>query len=260
MSDRPLMGTASCLHRTLECPVSQLLPHTAEVSEKAKAAGVRGTELHRYYELEGENQAWKELPDEYKTEAKAMQNQYFASKARGALKEIKYKFDCKTGAVTTLLAEGHRNYGTVEDWEITGTADVCVAGHYTVECWDLKTGRDNRKYKDPKELESNEQLLFGALCTWRRFAPHARYFHLGIQHWPLRKRDFKTQPEDYHCIVDRAVLWEFEDRLRRSWEHAKQVKEAFEKREQIKAKVGEWCRFCPAQPSCPEFAKQRRAR
>lgn len=243
-----LLGTGSSLYRSMLCPLSEQLPHVVELNERRDDAAERGTSWHTYAEHLGTPHALEMVPAKYHKELKALKVDalagYYTTEGQ---RELKFKYDLRTGTAEALPFKGHRQYGTLEEYEVTCTMDVVVAGYLCLEVWDYKTGGDKRSFLP---VESNPQLLFGALCAQKALAPHARWILVGVQHAPPRKQKFVEVPQSYCEMVDLADLWTFEDQLKRAYQRGLEVKKALAKGTQLYNPGEKQCRWCPAKKAC----------
>lgn len=245
-----LLGSASKLHRSLECPASTLLPQT-EKPFFVRRAGDRGTAIHRFYQLAPDEgfKALEEVPEQYHEECRRMKPEQFASRFTPLHhREQAFAYDAETGKMRDLDAGEHRDYGELKETEIPGTFDVIVKGFGMAEVWDLKTG----KTQVPAP-EVNPQLLHGALAVSELVSPRADRFLLGIQNGPDQNGDLNNTTG----LVDRWALDEHAGRIRLATRKARVVQAAIEAGEVPPVNPGSWCRFCDARKSCPSPAGKR---
>lgn len=182
----------------------------------------------------------------YRDEAKLIPWRKLPGAVPSAAREVAFAFDgrARTARVIWTKPDGHRDYGELLGHEVPGTADVVVPGFRTVEVYDYKTGRP-----PPGPPSQNPQLLHLATMARRTMAPSASHALVGIVH--LHFKGEKCIPRNQVSIIDRWTLDDHEDRLERCLDEAERVKLKILKDEEPPVNPGNWCRFCPAKPSCP---------
>lgn len=206
------MISGSSIPRIMECPASEAMPHVYDSSEAAE----RGTQIHsalaeRVAELVGPS-------------AKA---------------EVAIAYDVATDTARLLGYDIGRDYGELAPFEIPTTLDVLSVAETerTIVIVDWKTGHG--RVTEPRK---NWQLKFQALAAARYIGAGRVSAHLGFVKEADGTPHF-TEPAEW----DELDLARF----------AVQVKEMFFTVQQAKnglvlnVKEGEWCKYCPAQRSCP---------
>src|SRR5690606_25618774 len=199
-----LLGSASKLSRSLECPASVHLPQKPKPPHVQKA-GNRGKGIHRFLQLaptEGVERALEDVPEQYHAFCRKLP----LDKAAGRYtplhrREMAFAHHGQTGDVRELACED-RDYGDLAREETPGTFDVVIAGYNTAEVWDYKTGKTP---VPPPDV--NPQLLHGALCVAETIAPRAERFVLGIQ--TIVEGDIISNA----AVVDRWALESHESRI-----------------------------------------------
>lgn len=238
-----LLGSGSALYRTLECPASVHLPPT-EKPARVKRAGERGTAIHTYCQFAPEDgpKALDLIPEQYHALCKAIPLDQLPHKRTPLyLREAAYAHHGQTGQVRELDVDGHRDYGTLDQYETPLTVDVVIRGYYMAEVWDLKTGRT--PVPPPAE---NPQLLHGALCVSETVAPMAEKFVVGIA---TLGADGQVHPEA--AIIDRWDLEQHEGRIRLAQRKALRVVQAIKAGVEPEVNPGVWCKWCDAKATCP---------
>jgi hypothetical protein len=257
------LSSGSQLNRTMACPLSELLPHTALAPPWIAKAGLRGTALHKALEHMGSLRAYEETAEEYHKEIGEMDY----SKAVGRFvdfnnREIKFCYDLRTKQVTHLpkeMFEKDRDYGAVEAYQATCTLDVLIPGASHFEVWDYKSPKGRNAEKKPRNrkdldealkhylpVEKNVQLLFGALCAKILVCPLAETFTVGIQHVPSM--------EVWKATLPVSVLTEFEQELLAAYQEAEGQAWDFEVSQVVRPNPGKHCDLCPARYECPKPA------
>jgi CRISPR/Cas system-associated exonuclease Cas4 (RecB family) len=231
-----LLGSASVLHRSIECPASQHLPQERVVEPHVQEAADRGTCIHGALEkgsAEGADTRWKEECE------KVLKWNYVGAIGARCMRELSLVHNGESGKCR-LTTKEDRDYGELLPTDTPGTADVIIQGYRMAEVWDYKTGRT--RVAPPGE---NPQLLHLALCASRIVAQNATHFIVGIQ--TIQKTQIKTEA----ALVDLFTLEAHEERLRKAQELAREVIKAIEAGEQPQVRTGPWCRYCDAKPACP---------
>ena len=145
--------------------------------------------------------------------------------------------DLKATPNAVFLVESQFDLGWLYDG-LFGTNDACVGEHFgLLRVYDLKYGRGV-----PVEVEDNEQLKYYALgaAYGQEYAEvelvvvQPRAFH---KDGPVRR---------WRTTIDELTAWGRDVLL-----PAAQATEA----KDAPLCAGDWCRFCPAQPVCPEIRK-----
>jgi hypothetical protein len=240
---KTLLGSASQLHRTLECPASVHLP-IEKPQDYTSEAAQRGINIHSFLES---------APIDYLKALDAAQNNraycqkidilqtagYYTS---ASYREVAFAINGVTGEVRNLGRSINRSYEDLVEEDIPGTVDVLIPGFKSLEVWDYKTGRN------PPEIQDNPQLLFAGYCGWKLVSPEAEYFILGIQHLLSGGRIANSDVQVKQWDLDR-----FMDLLRFATEKARVVKGSIESGGDPLVKKGSWCEYCPAKRVCPAW-------
>lgn len=230
---KTLLGSASRLYRTLNCPASHHLPQVKEPSEQALKAAERGSRLHKLLEemnpdALSQDEFLKQFPP----------SDFVGLKATH--RELALIYD--TASDTVRVAGADRDYKIRQETDIPGTMDVVFQGFRTVEIWDYKFG------EYPVKATQNNQLLHGALMM-SKILPSATVFVLGIQ-----QINSKGMRNDV-WVCDKFTLGVFESKLKRAQEKARRIQK---KLEVVPDKQKGWgyCRFCEARPVCPAWSNK----
>lgn len=238
-----LLGSASKLHRSLECPASVHLPVGREMPERALEAGRRGTALHTVGELLGAGKSKEEavaaIPAKYRKEAGQVDYKHYPGLVPHARREIAFAHHGQTGQVRVLGESIGRDYVVEDQYETPGTADVVIVGYRTLEVYDLKTGRT----KVPP-AGRNPQLLHASLCAVESIAPNVQLIVQGI----ATIEDGVVRVTD-QATVTREDLAEHEQRIVRAQKVALRVVQAIAAGQQPEVNPGAHCQYCDAK--CP---------
>lgn len=237
-----LLGSASRLERVLKCPASAVMPGK---DSPPGAAAERGKNIHRFLELAPEDydKALEEAGSNRKTCEKIDIVQtagYWTPPERREIPLV-YHVDTDTSDIIPR-SDKERDYGTLTENDVPGTADVVIVGFSSCEVWDYKTG------KHPVFPEGNPQLLHLALMASQTIASHVTRFTLGIQQL-LSYGKWKSL--SWEC--DQFDLEEHAEKLRTATEKAKKAKLHVLNDEDPPVTIGEHCKYCPAKGACPEW-------
>ena len=240
---KTLLGSASILDRTLECPASNLLPQTAPLHPNAKAAGDFGTAVHAV--LEG-----VEPDPQYKEELKDLPiGATVAPYAMGKEdRELAMVWRGEDGKCEVLGNGLGRDYGVLGPKDVTGTGDVVLTGYKAVEVWDYKTGKT---IPDPAE---SAQLKHLAMMAVKALRPNAEVVVAGFQRVRIdgrKKQADRWVVKDEVTVLTRVDLDLHERRLKRALVEAEKAKAAIDSGETPEVKEGKYCFFCPARLECP---------
>lgn len=238
-----LLGSASKLHRSLECPASQHLPCVRELPEAAKKAGERGKALHRVGELLGAGQSLKEVlmatEPAYRKEAAKLDWSAYPGMVKHARREIAFAHHGLTGDVRVLGESLERDYVVNDQHETPGTMDVVIAGYRVVEVYDLKTGRS-----PVPRAGINPQLLHGALCAVESICPNADSAIVGIATIESGRVVVSDQ-----ATVTRDDLATYEQRVVKAQRVALRVIEQIKTGADPEINPGSHCKYCDAKCS-----------
>jgi hypothetical protein len=238
---RPLLGSASMLDRTLECPASNQLPQTAPLHPNAAPAAEWGTAVHTLLETgevtPGHEAKLKEIPV-----AKTL-----APLVPAAGKEVAMVWRGESGQVDVLGNGLGREYGELGPNDVSGTGDVVLTGYKTLEVWDYKTGQ---KVPDPAE---SAQLHHLAMMAVKALRPAVDVVVAGFQRirFDLRKKKDPVTVRDEYTVLSIVELDLHERRLRRALVKAEQVREDIAAGREPEVREGSYCFFCPARLECP---------
>jgi len=258
------LPSASAVERAMRCPASCVLPQARLVGEVADL----GTAVHRFVEavraraqqLAEGGSDYAHALDEARTEE--LQRLTASSPPEGLLEivealdltriprearsEVAFAWSLQTGEGRVLGEALDRDYSSVRDDEIPGTADLAWPEEGRAVIWDLKTG------KSLGPAARNWQLRTLALAACRA--------------WGLDEADAKLVylRSDGHSYVDRAVfdafdLSAFAADLQLLAERIARAGETVEAGRPPDVELGPWCRYCPALASCPGQTTQLRA-
>lgn len=266
--DQNLVGSASKLYRTLQCPAShwlapdraalnaliraELYPHKTAGEFKAKlaeweATTVHGTAGHTYLQFAVDSEADKswvlnridKQHHEYlaKIDLTRVAGKYTSLYNR----EVALVYDVATDTAREVPMPdfGHREYGVLKDTEIPGTADAIIPGYRSLEVWDYKFGNK------PVSPTDNVQLLQSALAVNRLMCVQATVFVLGIQQF-----DFDGVVKSTAWVVDKPVIDDYKEALSGVMEQARHVKEAVLNGQTPDTAPGDYCMFCESRPNC----------
>lgn len=246
---KTLLGSASALHRTLECPASWHLPAVRARSDSLNDAAARGTALHSYVEHRakglGVEESLAQIPERWRNACRLLEDgdlETLAAMVPGSRHEVALSYHGRTGDVRYLGESMGREYDIKEAHETPGTYDAIILGRYRIEVWDLKTGRSP---VPPPAV--NPQLLHGALCVMESLAPYAEEAVVGIQ---TLKGHGKIETEA--AVVTRAEIADHASRHRRAQKVALRVVQAIEAGEDPEVYPGAHCQWCDAAPVCPQ--------
>lgn len=255
-----LLGSASQLHRTLNCPASRWLPQSEPTANMVKSRR-RGKLIHKYLELVGDNVSLGATPSEARddvlnaldctpaerAELLAIPLQSISGLTRGAQREVAFSLRGQDGRV--LHVEDRAYHEELENEEETpGTVDVVIPGFRHVEVYDYKTGRV------PVKVEHNAQLVHLATCAVLALAPHATHVTVGVQTIKHLKSGCKVETST--AMLDRWAMQKHALRVRKAQEVARTVRQAAQNGQTPPVNRGKWCRFCPAKDACPAWQEK----
>lgn len=237
---KPFLGSASVLDRTLECPASAQLPQTAPIHPNAETAAEWGTAVHTLLET-GEVTAGHEAKLREIDISKTI-----APLVPAAGKEVAMVWRGETGLVDVLGNGLGRDYGTLGEKDVSGTADVILTGYKTLEVFDYKTGKVT---PDPAESAQLHHLAMMAA----KLRPAVEVVVAGFQkiRFDLRKKKDPVTVRDEYTVLTRVELDLHERRLKRALVKAEQVREDIAAGREPEVKEGRYCFFCPARLECP---------
>jgi hypothetical protein len=237
---KPLLGSASTLDRSLECPASVQLPQTAEVHPNAITAAAWGTAVHTLLETgeltPGHEAKLKEIPV----------TKTIAPLVPAAGKEVAMVWRGETGVVEVLGNGLGREYGVLGPKDVSGTGDVLLTGYKALEVWDYKTGQ---KVPDPAESAQLHHLAMMAA----KLRPVVEVVVAGFQRirFDGRKKKDPVTVRDEYTVLTRVELDLHERRLRRALVKAEQVRDDIAAGREPEVREGSYCFFCPARLECP---------
>lgn len=254
-----LLGSASMLDRTLECPASNQLPQTAPQHPNAAPAAARGTALHTVMEHGPElgEGALELIHEQYHVEARSLLGiirNTAATNTGLSEREVSFVYRGEDGTAECLGRNVNREYGRVTRLgprDITLTLDVVKAGYLSVEVNDYKFG------KHVANANGAAQLAMGGLAATRALAPRAEYVVVNFQkiRKDQRRKEDCWRVVDDHALFTRVELDLFERRVQRALVKAEEARVAIEEGREPEVKEGRYCFFCPSRTSCP--AKRR---
>ena len=159
----------------------------------------------------------------------------------------------ETGTCEVLGNGLGRDYGELGPKDVTGTADVVLAGYWGVEVLDYKTGKT---LPDP---EHSAQLKHLALMAVKALRPAAQYVVAGFQRvrQDLRKKKDRWVVKDETVLLTRVDLDLHERRLKKALVVAEEVKRDIDAGRDPQVTEGPWCFFCPARFECPAKRGQK---
>ncbi len=229
-----MLPTASQLDRALNCPASCALPQVRTQS----AAADFGTGVHRFLERAhaiGRDEALAEIPEDASHRALCEQLPLDELPA-GGRREVSFAWDMTSGQARVLGS--HRDYSTVTDSELCGTADMIGTVDGVGVAVDWKSGRH---VGDPA---TSGQLQFLSLALAQAFGVdevRASFVYL---------RDDGTFYRD-EVTFDGFDLAAFAERLRALPARIAAARERIDSGRAPDVSNGPWCRFCPAAAACP---------
>lgn len=246
---KTLLGSASALHRTFNCPASWHLPAVRARSDGLNEAAARGTAIHSYVEHRAKGmspeEASEQIPQRWRNACRLLEDgdiESLAAMVPGSRHEVAMSYHGRTGDIRYLGESKGRDYDIKDAYETPGTSDVVLLGRYRIEVWDLKTGRSP---VPPPAV--NPQLLHGALCVMELLAPYAEEAVVGIQ---TLKGHGKIETEC--AVVTREEIVEHAGRHRQAQKIALRVIQAIDAGEDPEVHPGPWCQWCDAGPVCPQ--------
>ena len=236
-----LLGSASMLQRTIECPASHHLPIVRKPHKNAMEAAARGTRLHSWLENavpdeQGETKPYDISKHQRKVSKYSLED-FAGWGSRRKLRELSFVWSPEA----TRVVGRNRNYGQVSEHDVPGTADVIHTGYLTFEVYDYKTGRWFAP--DP---EKNHQLLHLATCVWRALTPKAQFAVIGLQYLRGHGKVITRK-----AIITPMEMEAHEDRLKKAQDKARTALRVIGEGGTPEVKHGEHCRWCPASPGCP---------
>lgn len=237
-----LLGSASGLHRSLECPASIHLGPKRE--DPPGEAAERGHRIHSFLEHAPEDleKALEHAGKNRKTCEKIDISETAGYYTTPGLRELKLVYNTESDSSRLVEVRGNRAYGDLSPGDVPGTADVVILGFHNVEVWDYKTGRV------PVFAENNTQLLHLGLMVSQTIAPHAERFTLGIQQLQSYGKWSNSVWE-----VDKFDLDEHKEKMRKSLDRSKKALKLVDEGKDPVVNRGDWCDYCPAQKHCPAW-------
>jgi hypothetical protein len=238
---RTLLGSASILDRTLECPASNQLPQTAPLHPNAETAAQWGTAVHTLLETGA-------VDPEHKVKlAEIPVAQTVAPHTRPEHREVAMVWRGETGQAEVLGNGLGREYGELGPKDVTGTADVVMSGYRALEVWDYKTG------KSVPEPQDSAQLKHLAMMAVKALRPMTAAVVAGFQRirFDLRKKKDQVTVRDVFAVYGREDLDMHERRLKRALVVAERVRDDIAAGREPEVKEGSYCFFCPARLECP---------
>lgn len=224
------------------CAFSQVLPGVVDVTPYAYRD--RGQALHQYLcdvVMRGEQEALAAVPEAFLEEVRAIDlaSLPHADPAAWAV-EVAYAYNPTTDTARELHRGGGRDYSSVSEDELPGTADVVGVQGDEVVVLDVKTGR--KELEEPREAL---QLLALALSASRAYGrSRALVGWIRLRDGVPRYEHARLSAEDLSGWVRERVTRVFDaDRLARlQWDMAP---------ESVELTVGPHCTWCDAYSRCP---------
>jgi len=235
--------SASALNRLAICPASGALPSVRGSTPQA----ARGTAVHRFLEevsTLGYEQALDRIEDdELRAVCACVDLEHLPVDPNAFVPEVAFAYDFVSGKAREIGRGLGREYPSLGENEIPGTADLVGLAPDHVYVADYKWGHGPTWYAPPADW--NMQLRFLALAaarTYDRDAARIELIHLRGE----GQRIWRDRAELDAFALDEVAL-EVADVVRRVRAAATIVGAG-----QVPAvSTGQHCRFCPAYNACP---------
>ncbi len=234
-----MIGSASKWTRLVPCPASGVLPGAP--SEPGEAA-IRGTAIHTFIEtasIHGKAKALDQCPEKYRDFADSIPLAELPTDPHKYSFEIAAAFDIATGKSRKIGERVERDYGSVSESEVVGTADVIGVCEDSVYVGDYKTGRSWLP-----EAGKHWQLLIMALIFTELYERDQAYIEwIRISDDGTLRRS-GVALDAFDLIEIRSVA---EDVLSKT----RAASRSIEAGEDPEVTEGKHCRYCPAMLACP---------
>lgn len=233
------LPTASSLERAIKCPASCCLPQIR--SQGGKAAN-KGTAVHKFLErclYIGRDAALEEVSAEFQPLCRQIDVDVLLPRGMKFMAEVGYAMDVYNQTARMLGEGGNRDYSTVKENELCGTADLVAVWEDQVYIRDFKTGAG---FVAP--ASTNQQLRFFALAA---ALAHGKKNAVVEIVKILHNGEIACDPAEFDAGDLARIMIELQEML----SNLSNTQELVNNGSQPPLSEGNWCQYCPAFEQCP---------